>query len=548
MLDPARLGVEVQHADGRSTRWAGDEPDAAYVPVNVDFSTSMPGGFKDASLALARRIERDYPDLNLLDTVRIYGPGNETVWEGRAHALPRRSGVEGGVVQQSVGWAAHMKDDPAFRQIFIDRDLNAWGGGTNPRIQLLLAFNQDHEEHQMLPDATGARIATGITGQWARSRRSEVWYDAGVGEAIGSVWYEWTRAANVNSGDANWSWSVNLSDSDTPGVAGATEQATAELRAAGPGSGTLNASNAIRRWAYIKQAYATGPAGAAGEIYRVMWRAIVFGNHGIAKQGSGWDQGLLASDMIRYALAEAAPLLDLTDIEPTTYPIPHAAFRDFTTAEEVVLRLNAYHLWEWGVWENRRFFFRPPDPTRRVWDVRRSEGAAYDLEGDQADDLYNGVVVIYNRGDGIERIAGPTDSRTFDVESDLLRDTSDTNPVNMHGIPRKWAILRLSMPTTDDGAVVVGAAWLAEHALAPRRGAVTLTGTVKGAGGIERPAWAVRAGDSIRLADHSSDITRRVIETRYSGDGRAVVCSLDNGSTKLDAILERMGVAQIGVM
>lgn len=537
MLDPGRLGIEVTHSDGRTTRWAGDEPNAAYVPVNVDFGTSMPGGFKDSTLALSRVIDRDFPDLNLLDTLRIYGPGNETVWEGRTHGLPRRSGVEGGVVVQSVGWSAHLKDDPTFRAIYVDRGFTNWGQLTlaervrrataGEDLESASAAVEDALVFTLQNQALGTKVSTGL------------FYRGVPGVSIASIQYQGASIA----WPASW---------EAPAVfATDGEDFTAVTAYA------LTLDNALQsrvittpRRNIALSAYSGGTAStpAAGAMRRYT-KMAVYGDHGLTLQSiTGDTAGVLVSDMLRHALADAAPLLDTTGIEATGYAVPHAAFRDPTTAEQVVLTLNAYHLWEWGVWETRRFFFRPPDLERQVWEVRRSEGATYDLEGDQADDLYNGVVVIYQQGDGVTRMAGPASGgRTFDVMDDNLLNTSPTNPVNAAGIPRKWAILQLSNPTTDLGATTIGQAWLAEHALAPRRGAVTLTGMVKAASGVMKPAWAIRAGDSLRLVDHSSSITRRVIETRFSGAGRAVVCSLDNGSTKLDAILERMGVAQVGV-
>jgi hypothetical protein len=75
-----RLALSVTHSDGRITRWGPDAPQPTEIPGDLTFSTSIPGGDKDLSCSLLRRIDLDYDDQALFDAVRVYGPANKTAW------------------------------------------------------------------------------------------------------------------------------------------------------------------------------------------------------------------------------------------------------------------------------------------------------------------------------------------------------------------------------------------------------------------------------------------------------------------------------------
>jgi hypothetical protein len=142
-----------------------------------------------------------------------------------------------------------------------------------------------------------------------------------------------------------------------------------------------------------------------------------------------------ASDVIAHARQrQRLPELNYTTgatgtIQPTTFAIPQMAFKEPTTAAEVISRANAYHGWDWMVWEGRTFYFVPA-ASGVQWQARQSDGASLQLEGDAADQVINGVVVAYS-DNGTTKYAGP--GRVgMDVESSALQDTSSDNPFNAH--------------------------------------------------------------------------------------------------------------------
>src|SRR5438105_4994901 len=117
-----KLSVTIDHTTGITSRWGPDSWASKDVPTGVTFGSSIPGGHKDATLTLARRIDQDYEDLNLLDPVTIRGMGGEAVFEGFISALPRTHGDQYSITVNCLGWSSTLKDDPSFREIYVDRD------------------------------------------------------------------------------------------------------------------------------------------------------------------------------------------------------------------------------------------------------------------------------------------------------------------------------------------------------------------------------------------------------------------------------------------
>jgi hypothetical protein len=533
------LAMSVTSSSGLAKRWGPDERDSVDVPDDLTFSTQIPGGFKDLSCSLLRRIDVDYADLALFDDVRVYGPGNRTAWEGRMGQFPRSHGDGFQIVPGAVGWSAHLDDDPTFTEVYVDRDLNHWGAAPFDRRVALSAAGILQGAAPAAVDAGG--ITWTLPASWPNNDADEVWYVGAAGVSLAKLGYKAAQTTYPGTAETPTLY-TNTSRAGTGSFATTALTFDDTVRSASP-----SAQPAFMLRATNQSGGALTPtAGAQRRISKL----AVYGSHGLTTRSiSGEPDGVYASDVVQDIVTRNAPLLSIASgaIEATTFAIPHLVFLTPVTGTSAVQLVNGFHGFEWGVYDGRAFFYRATDPERLTWTARLSQGARLDLEGETGDQVFNGVYVTYQDPGGQKKTVGPPGA-SADATDASLADTDATNPVNSHGIDRRWAMLEVSEVTTLAGAVQLGSIWLLQQALPQRRGTLTLTGSAEHPLEGDVPTWRVRAGDYVSIADHPADVPRRIIETRYTRGNRQVVCNLDNTPFMLDALLQRFGAGLVGVL
>lgn len=551
----SRLAIAITDSNGKITRWGDDEDSAGRIPTGLTFSTSIPGGFNTLSATLNRRINFDYSDLGLFDNIKVYGAGNRTVWEGRQAYFPRSHAESDAITVNATGWITHLTDDQSFREIYVSRDMSGWVDAPFWRRNQLLnagTWHYDFSSSAGSDPVNGYPVLTQAATRYGGVNSiGEAFYDT-KGIPLSRIYYD-LESFDRGSGSkklesvGGWNCSALLG---TPNLSSFVNTSNLAISQATAKSGYLATTDPTYKTAIVQVYNSTFGTAADGE-WNAYWRKLaVYGQHGLPLYGTD-PKGVLGSDVVADIVRRTAPRLNFTQgpsgsIQSTDYAIDHLAFPDPGTGHAAIERVNGYHLWDWGVYDSREFFFRRPDPGRLTWEARTSDGAHLTLEGDQIDSFFNGVVIQYS--DGLESYSVGPPGATTSFNSAALADANPDNPVNSHGIDRKWAILNISVPTTLNNAIQIGQMYLAEHAVPQRRGSITLREFVRHPSiGIVPSHW-VRAGDYIQVSDFPADVPRKIISTNYAHDTRTMTCDLENTVFRLDAILERLAADLVGVM
>ena len=545
-LPPLRLHIEAITPSGRYYRWGSDEPNAENIFSGLRFSSTIPGGFESMDCVLPRKPGVDYKDLERLSTIRVIGPGGDVAWEGRLERTPQTSGEQMTITASCVGWQAHLEDNKDAKEIYVDRDLSHWGGPSVQRKIDVIAGNFVASDPSVVPDdAPGqASLETSFRDTWGATTlpSAEASY-LSRGIPIGSLYYAWKRNSWVSSGaDPNFTWATYLSDDDLYSAV----NASGDLQAAGPGTGTLTATTTTRRVAAAHHGYGIA-GGSANAFYAIWWTCLaVYGTHGLTKRGTATAtsaQGFYASDVITHAVTKFAPLLKIGTIQATDFIIPHLVFLESTTGGEIVRQSNRFHLYDWAVWEDKKFSYYKRGAVGRKWRARIAP-AQLEETGSQVDRLWESVIVQYQDVDGSTKTVGPPGSGA-DTETADLKDSDVDNPANVLGITRREKLV-MGVGTAAS-ATEVGKRFMAEQKLLDRSGRATLVGHVTDDKGILHPAWRVRAGDTIVFVDAADTSERRIIKADYDHASRTTSIDLDAPPEGLDAVLERLGVVLVGL-
>lgn len=535
-----KLHVEVETVDGSIHRWDSDDLTPQNRPLSVSWRTQRGDGFADGSLSLRRDVLKDWPDLNLVDTVRIIGADGGVRYEGRNVNNGRETGDNGPQFSiQLAGWMSHAKDR-RFREIYIDRDLNRWTTAPSQKRQLnLLAAATKHlyanSSADVQPDPTTGQPSVRLQRSRIAASASvnnicEAWYSAG-GVPIGVVagTYSDKDQGNAAFNAALWYCAAHLSSDDLHTAL----DSTAGLDGTS-GSFSVSATG-TRLFATLQQIFSGGALTLDGEWNSWFSNLYVLGTHGLAIA----NNGLTVSQMIKDSAARFCPRLDTSGIEDTTYPIRHAAPVDPTYPFDFWLQLNTAHLWELSVWEDRKLFFTAPLPLDDYdWQVRTDDpGVTVQYGGTALADLGNGVEVAFDDLDsGTRKLITPEDY------SDLA-DPDPNNPLSKAGV-QKWLTYDVPFPTLEADAVQYGRMYLQEAIRAKAPATINTGFWVRDRGGAWQPASKIRCGERIAITNHPNDAPRRIVDSNYTHDGRGLVISADRASTRMSAITDRISLAR----
>jgi len=535
--------ITVTDLTGRSYRWSQEERDKWDIPSSVQWSTRRADGYAEASFQLQRPITRDFPDLGLLNEITVTAADGTTVYQGRVTSFPRSSNPATGEFFNvtATGWMSHATDR-TFQEIYVDRDLSAWSDSSVQRNITSLAANFRLAGPSVAPDDTTGQPAllTQIDGAWIApyKPRVEPIYDA-QGIALGSIYYAWKRVDPTGTA-APWAWRVFLSTTDTF----ASFDGSANLVAAGPGTGTLSATSSDKVFAALQYQYEATPAGSDGFQYPLWWTVLAaYGNHGLTKQGTASAtaaQGFYASDVIENIVARFCPLLDAsTTVDATSYVLGQLAFKEPTKPYDAITQINQYHQYEVAVWEDRKFYFTQPTALDDWdWEIRLEDPeTTANLQGDSIDDLANGIVVRYT-----DLIDGSSKTLTPETNTELA-DTSETNPANLAGIDR-WTEYSISDPTLAADALQIGRAALGEASRPKAPGEFTIGPYIRDRHGNWQPGSRVRAGQRVVVSDHPNDAPRRIQDTTWNDQEKSLRITTDNVSQRLEGFIARRSLGR----
>jgi len=539
------LSVSIKHKDGSITRLGDDEGSAGRIPMDLEFGTVAPGGDKDCTFSLSWPIVEDRShELSLIDSVRVYGAGGKNVWGGDsalAAQLPREHDQQQFVRVGALG-GLYLMDFLKLPRLWVDRDLTGWTSAPSPAELKRLGdagFTADGTGSVSGDNTNGypalvLEMPTTFVSTAGVKTSIETWYRAAGSCDISSVYYDFETYDKGNGGantltGAGWTKILAVSSDE---IFTAFDSASV----AGSGTGTLTATGS-RKFGVV-QLYFNGASdnSSAPGIWRFVLRKLaVFGNTGLTKRGTAPDQGYYLSDIVTDIFTTwGQGRIKVGDgiVENTIIP-PHFAYPHGVKGSEALSAVNNYSRWLYGVYDDEGFF-RPPDPNRKTWTARLSEGAALSLEGDQVDTTFNGVIVSFTDVDGQQKTIGPADTGC-DFTSELLVDVRPENPLTERGLV-KHDDLNIPFVTNPDMAAQIGAVHMIESSIPKRRGQATIRSAMIN----NRPLYEVRAGDYLSFSDHPNPQPRLVIDTRYVYASNTLTVSLDSSSHKLDAIMESL--------
>lgn len=524
------IAVSLNLTDGRTLRFGGDEADVENIPYDISFDTQIPGGFNGASITLPKPANLYTDDARLFSDAVVYGAGGRTLYEGFVTSVPQVGANE--IRLELSGWATALDRYQTFKEIFVDRDLNAWEGQSSARERALRvggAFSPGGPE--VAWDSTTPALVLGVddtrTAPWI-----EAFYDAGAGPLVSAIYYDMTSVST-----SSYEGKIGVSSDDVI----TTTQATADLLTGTNSSatGTFTATTP-RRYGYASFLLFSGTTATSGNEMRLR-NLAVYGDHGLTLRGDD-PKGVYGSDVIRYVIAQTLLNTTSESVEQSSEIIRHLAFREDTAIPAVIEQVTAIGSSttqpnDWGVYEDKTFFWKTPGTYGRTWHVRRDQVATPTSDGPQADQRVAGVKVVYSDASGRERSVGPVGSNS-DTETNELVSIDPDNPASR--IPGAYEVVNVGLVPLEANAINIGKLILNERNALRWRGSVQLQGEATDENGNRYPVALVRAGDTIVIEDDADTSPRTINSTSYTHSDLSLTANVGARPDTLESLLGRL--------
>lgn len=454
----------------------------------LGWSSTDPGGDETCTFALKRSWFADSPDLargNLLQVL----DGVDVLWRGRVEELDRGGEDVETIGVTAYGLGARLKDK-TLREIYVDPDLSKWGSIPNARVEFLgTTWITDMGNSEVRPDADGdsvlSLIYTHLANAESRNGMIEAWYDA-AGVDIGRIIYSNT---NLNLSASWFSRAAAAIDQEGNGFDhGASSHFSPNLATAS-GSGELVIDEPGLSFGIVDLNF-SGAFTGDGE-WRIDFKLVVVGRHGLPLQGSGVDVGILVDDLVADAVGRAEGIT-VRRMDDTTFIVEQSIYTTPTKIEDAIVDMNRFeaHRRTFGTWGpdspldntlDGYFDYRAID-DEATWILDRDDCDACDITSETAT-LFDSIEVTYTDNSGV--------ARTVAVTAEVP---------DLNGIPRTEA--QDIGKATRAGAEAYGAAFLALSGnFAPARGSATVSCPVRHVSrGMVAPHRMRADGSAIQVA------------------------------------------------
>ena len=523
------LAVSLNLSDGRAIRFGGDEANPENIPYDISFDTQIPGGFASASITLPKPANLYADDARLFSDVVIYGRGGRVFYEGFVTGVPQVGANE--IRLELSGWASALERYQTFKEIFVDRDLNAWEGpSTGRKTAVRSAATLEIQDSSVEWDVTAPALV--LSAEKATTNPMvEAYYDAGSGLVIHSIYYDMTSISS-----SSYSGVIGVSSDDRLTATNATSDLLTGTNSSAAGTFTPATK---RRYAY-SQFTLLGTVGSTSTEMKLR-NLAVYGDHSLTLQGTD-PKGVFGSDVVRYVIGKTLLNTTSESVEQSSQIIRHLAFREDTPINEVIEQVTAIGSSttqpnDWGVYEDKTFFWATPGSYGRIWRVRRDQVATAMSEGPDADARIAGVKVVYYDASGREKSVGPIGSNA-DTETSELESIDPDNPAKR--LPGAYEAVNVGLVPLEADAINIGKLILNERNQLKWRGSVEIQGEATDENGNRYPVALVRAGDQIVIEDDNDTRPRPINSTSYSHSDLSLQANVGARPDTLESLLGRL--------